>query len=61
MARKNPKTPDATHPLSCVLYIRVLTLPIRSYARKFNDLQRRLSDLYGRDAGLGGRVGLGAG
>lgn len=25
MARKNPKTPDAAHPLSCVLYIRVST------------------------------------
>lgn len=25
MARKSPKTPDAAHPLSCVLYIRVST------------------------------------
>ncbi|WP_288570872.1 hypothetical protein [uncultured Mitsuokella sp.] len=25
MARKNPKMPDATHSLSCVLYIRVST------------------------------------
>lgn len=25
MARKNPKNPDATRPLSCVLYIRVST------------------------------------
>ena len=25
MARKNPKTPDAARPLSCVLYIRVST------------------------------------
>lgn len=25
MARKSPKTPDAAHPLSCVLYIRILT------------------------------------
>lgn len=28
----------------------------RSYGRKFNDLQRRLSDLYGRDVGLSGAL-----
>ena len=50
MARKNPKTPDAAHSLSCVLYIRV-SIKLQVERGESIDAQRfELTRLAGRSS-----------